>query len=43
MKLDIKGLAVLALIAGALAFFWLAPNDGLQAALKLQATTIEGK
>ena len=43
MKLDIKGLAVLALIAGALAFFWLAPNDGLQAAPKLQATTIDGK
>lgn len=43
MKLDIKGLLVLALIAGALAFFWLAPSDGLQAAPKLQATTIDGE
>lgn len=43
MKLDIKGLLVLALIAGVLAFFWLAPNDGLQAAPKLQATTIDGE
>lgn len=43
MKLDIKGLLVLALIAGTLAFFWLAPNDGLQAAPRLQTTTIDGE
>ena len=43
MKLDIKGLLILALIAGALTFFWLAPSDGLQAAPKLQLTTIDGE
>lgn len=43
MKLDIKGLLVLALIAGALTFFWLAPNDGLQAAPELEVTTIDGE
>lgn len=43
MKLDIKGLLVLALIAGILTFFWLAPNDGLQAAPKLEVTTIDGE
>ncbi len=43
MKLDMKGLLVLALIAGALVFFWLAPNDGLQAAPHLKTTTIDGE
>ena len=43
MKLDIKGILLLAAIAGALAFFWLAPSDGLQAAPKAKMTTIDGE
>ena len=43
MKLDMKGLLVLALIVGVLAFFWLAPSDRLQAAPKLNTTTIDGE
>ena len=43
MKLDIKGLAILAVIAGALAFFWFAPNSGLQAAPNASFKTIDGK
>jgi len=42
MKLDIKGILLLAAIAGALAFFWLAPSGGLQAAPKAKMTTIDG-
>ena len=43
MKLDIKGILLLAAIAVALAFFWLAPSDGLQAAPKAKMTTIDGE
>jgi peroxiredoxin len=43
MKLDIKALLGLAVIAGALAFFFLMPNDGLQAAPTPQMTTIDGQ
>ncbi len=43
MKLDIKALLTVALIAGVAAFFWFAPSQGLQAAPKLQMTTIDGQ
>lgn len=43
MKLDIKALLGLAVIAGVLAFFFLAPTDGLQAAPTPKMTTIDGK
>lgn len=43
MKLDIKGILLLVAIAGVLAFFWLAPNDGLQAAPNAKMTTIDGE
>jgi len=42
MKIDIKGVLLLAFIVGALAFFWLAPGDGLQAAPNIKMTTIDG-
>ena len=43
MKIDIKGLLVLAVIVGFLAFFWLAPSGGLQAAPNVKMQTIDGK
>ncbi len=43
MKLDLKGILLLAAIAGVLTFFWLAPNDGLQAAPNAEMTTIDGE
>ncbi len=43
MKLDIKALSGLAIIAGVLAFFFLAPDDGLQAAPQPLMTTIDGQ
>lgn len=43
MKLDIKGILLLAFIAGVLAFFLLAPSDGLRAAPEAKMTTIDGK
>lgn len=43
MKLDIKGLVILAVIAGVLAFFWFAPGSGLQTAPNVSFKTIDGK
>ncbi|MEZ5537451.1 MAG: TlpA disulfide reductase family protein [Thiolinea sp.] len=43
MKLDIKALLGLAVVAGALTFFFLSPNDGLQAAPTPVMTTIDGQ
>lgn len=43
MKIDIKGILLLAVIAGVFAFFWLAPDDGLQAAPDFDMTTIDGE
>ncbi|CAA6807931.1 MAG: Redoxin domain protein [uncultured Thiotrichaceae bacterium] len=42
MKLDIKALLAMAVVAGALAFFFLAPTDGLQAAPTPEMTTVDG-
>ncbi len=42
MKLDIKALLAMAVVAGALAFFFLAPTDGLQAAPTPKMTTVDG-
>lgn len=44
MKLDIKALAILALIAGALAFFFLMPSEGLKSIpSNLNVTIIDGQ
>lgn len=43
MKLDIKALLGLAVIAGVLTFFFLSPDDGLQAAPQPLMTTIDGQ
>lgn len=43
MKLDIKALLALAVLAGVVTFFFLAPTDGLQAAPTQKMTTIDGK
>lgn len=43
MKLDIKGLAILALVAGVLAFFLFMPSQGLKSIpANLTVTTLEG-
>ena len=43
MKLDIKGLAIIALVAGVLAFFLLMPNQGLKSIpANLSVATLEG-
>lgn len=43
MKLDIKGIAILAFIAGILAFFLLAPAGGIKAAPAITLQTIDGQ
>ena len=43
MKLDIKALLILVVLAGAAAFFWLAPGKGLQPVPAVTITTIDGK
>lgn len=43
MKLDIKALLAMAVLAGVLAFFFLAPSDGLQAAPTPAMTTVDGQ
>ncbi|QTR50069.1 TlpA disulfide reductase family protein [Candidatus Thiothrix anitrata] len=44
MKLDIKGLAILALVAGVLAFFLLMPNQGLKSIpANLSVATVDGE
>ncbi|OQX13770.1 MAG: redoxin domain protein [Thiothrix lacustris] len=43
MKLDIKGIAILAFIAGILAFFLLAPAGGINAAPAITLQTIDGQ
>ena len=42
MKVNIKGISLLAFIAGVLTFFWLTSGDGLQAAPSVKMTTIDG-
>lgn len=43
MKLDIKGIAILAFIAGILAFFLLAPSGGIKSAPAITLQTIDGE
>lgn len=43
MKININGILLLAAIAGVFTFFWLVPGDGLQAAPKVEMTTIDGR
>lgn len=43
MKLDLKGIAILAFIAGIIAFFLLAPAGGIKAAPAITLQTIDGQ
>ena len=43
MKLDLKGIAILAFIAGIVAFFLLAPAGGIKAAPAITLQTIDGQ
>ncbi len=43
MKLDLKGIAILAFIAGIVAFFLLAPAGGINAAPAITLQTIDGQ
>jgi len=43
MKLDIKIILLLAIVAGAATFFWFMPGSGLQAAPQTTLTTIDGE